>query len=87
MQDCHITLRVRELIYNKFRELGAPSDIDPHESLLIQDGHFCGRRFTYDGMQAIWFFEDNEVKVYGRDGSVSEVFNVTDDTVAQPRVA
>ncbi len=41
--------------------------------MLIRDGFFCGRRFVSDGLEAVWFIEENEVKFYDRDGKVVQV--------------
>ena len=33
------------------------------ESMLIRDGFFCGRRFKHDSIDAVWFLEENELKI------------------------
>ncbi len=82
------TLRVRQLVYEAFREMGVGDPIEPHESMLIQGGYFCGRRFICGDFQAVWFFEDNQVKVYSADGGVWKVFDlVASDVMVQSRVA
>ena len=43
------------------------------ESILIRDGFFCGRRFQLGKFRAVWFIEEDQVKIYGADGSLVEV--------------
>jgi hypothetical protein len=63
-------LEIRRLVEQTFRGLGADPDSTLLESILVRDGYYCGRRFDCDGMQAVWFAEENEIKFYGRDGRV-----------------
>lgn len=63
-------LEIRALVEQTFLGLGAAPDSTPLESILVRDGYYCGRRFDCDGMQAVWFAEENEIKFYGRDGRV-----------------
>lgn len=52
---------------------GVPSDAAMHETILIRGGFYCGRRFLCDGMQVVWFIEENQLKVFGRGGELNEV--------------
>jgi hypothetical protein len=36
---------------------------------------YCGRRFQADGLQAIWFIEEDQLKIYAKDGSVARVLS------------
>jgi len=77
---------VRQQIRGTFAQLGASPDREIEETILIRDGFYCGRRFECDGLHAIWFVEENEVKYYGRDGSVWQVGEAR-PTVVHSRVA
>lgn len=33
------------------------------ECMLIRDGFFCGRRFAHDSIDAVWFVEEDELKI------------------------
>src|SRR6056297_524232 len=37
------------------------------ESVLIRDGFFCGRRMETDAYRAVWFIEEDELKIHQRD--------------------
>lgn len=48
-------------------ELGKPLS----EAMLIRDGFFCGRRFRFQLYHAVWFLEEDEVKILSSDGTVA----------------
>lgn len=66
------TEKVRGLIRETFGRLGVAAD-DVRETILIRDGYYCGRRYECDGLQAIWFIEENQLKFHSQDGRVLEV--------------
>lgn len=35
------------------------------ESILIRKGFYCGRRLDAGGFEAVWFFEEDQLKIYG----------------------
>jgi hypothetical protein len=69
MDSACLVEQIRTLIRDIFAELGGVPDIVPRESVLIRDGYFCGRRFESDGLQAVWFAEEGEIKFYDRSGA------------------
>lgn len=69
--------QVRDLIRDKFQVMGVAEESQFTESILIQDGYYCGRRFCRDGVQAIWFVEEGQIKFYCREGTVVEVCSPT----------
>ena len=50
------------------------------ESILIRDGYYCGRRFRLGELEAIWFVDEDQLKVYD-EGSLVRVI----DSVSQPQ--
>lgn len=46
---------------------GASQPAIVREAILIRNEFYCGRRFHTDTHQAIWFIEEDELKIY-RDG-------------------
>ena len=78
--------QIRRLVRDSFQQLGAKVDLDPRETVLIQDGYYCGRRFDCDGLRAVWFAEENELKLYDHDGNVSSSY-LPEDTEKRTRVA
>jgi hypothetical protein len=65
--------QIRALICRTFAELGGTADRMPRETVLIRDGYFCGRRFEADGLHAVWFTEEHEIKFYNRGGAMVRV--------------
>ena len=86
MDQVQVLAQVRTIIREKLNQLGSLADSVPGEAILIRDGFFCGRRFYSDGLEAVWFIEENQVKFYDRDGGILEVLGLTTDslTTASP---
>jgi hypothetical protein len=61
---------VRKLIADHFAALGRDLSDGLHETILIRQGYYCGRRFSLNGCQAIWFIEEKEIKFYDQQGGV-----------------
>jgi len=76
--------RIRSLIRQTFVELGGLADQLPRETMLIRNGFFCGRRFDIDGLQAVWFTEEDEIKFFGRSGSLARVIALEPESVGRP---
>ncbi len=68
-----VTERIRRLIDQTFVQLGAAASAEPCETILIHDGHYCGRRFSRGDLEAVWFAEENEIKFYGPGGKLVRV--------------
>jgi hypothetical protein len=75
MHHAQLTDLVRRQVTNAFADLGAASGA-LRETILIRDGGYCGRRFESDEAAAVWFVEENQLKVYRADGSVASVVPV-----------
>ncbi len=70
-----MTERVRRFVSQALAQLGQADAGEMRESILIRDGYYCGRRFETDAGAAIWFVEENQVKVYRADGSMTQVLD------------
>lgn len=73
MHHAELTEFVRRRIALVFAELGDSSAGDLRESILIRDGSYCGRRFEANCGHAIWFVEENELKLYDQSGAIIRV--------------
>lgn len=40
------------------------------ESMLIRDEYFCGRKFRMANHTAIWFIEEDQLKIYAKSGEL-----------------
>jgi hypothetical protein len=75
MQHAEALEAVRRAVRNHFLELGADVDLQLNEHILVRHDAYCGRRFFADGLQAIWFVEEDQVKIHARDGTVVQVMS------------
>jgi len=86
MAHAQLISTVRSLVASAFAELGVSEAEAPRETLLVCGGTYCGRRFKTEEAQAVWFFEENEVKIYAADGRIARVLQL--ESSGQPtRVA
>ena len=73
MRQFRLTDSVRQQVAEVFAEIGMPAACEVRETILIRDGGYCGRRFETEEASAIWFVEENQIKVYQADGSLVRV--------------
>jgi hypothetical protein len=73
MRHFRLTDSVRQQVAEVFAEMGMLATCEVRETILIRDGGYCGRRFETDEASAIWFVEENQIKVYQADGSLVRV--------------
>jgi hypothetical protein len=86
MQHSQLTESVRQLVGQAFAELGSQSP-DWRETILIRDGSYCGRRFEGDAGAAIWFVEEDQIKIYRQDGAVARVISPVEPLSLPSRAA
>ncbi|MCA9268797.1 MAG: hypothetical protein KDA41_10020 [Planctomycetales bacterium] len=78
---------IRRRVRDRMRQFGAREDAEFSETLLVRNGCYCGRRFHMDGLSAVWFVEEDELKIYGPQGSLLESSAHGDPTGPQRQVA
>ncbi|MEM8670796.1 MAG: hypothetical protein AAGG48_24930 [Planctomycetota bacterium] len=44
------------------------------ESILVRNDFFCGRQFHSEAHRAVWFIEEDQLKIYDQDRRVVAVF-------------
>ncbi len=71
--------RTRAFVEQAFQQLDRYTTLPLREAALIRDGHYCGHRFTSRELSAVWFFEEDEVKIYGSDRQLIQVVSTTVD--------
>ncbi len=71
------TERTRQIIHDSLQHHGADQGIVARETLLIKAGNYCGHRIKQGDFHAVWFVEEDEVKIYGSEGLL-ETFCPTD---------
>lgn len=69
MSHLELLTQVRQTVQQAFEDLGMHS-AEISETILIRGGNYCGRRFQTTQGHAIWFIEENQIKIYLPDGGV-----------------
>ena len=64
--------RTRQYVLQIFAEMNS-KDTSLCETVLVRDGVYCGHRFSCDDFSAVWFFEENQIKVYDHDRKLLRV--------------
>ena len=78
MQHTEKLDRVRRWVHDTFRKRGTPEDERPIETILVREGYYCGRRFACASLRAVWFVEEDMVKVFGPQGEFLEATRVSE---------
>lgn len=64
--------KLRDYVRSNLSAMGA--DLEAfQETILIRNGHYCGRRFRAGAFEAVWFSDENELKFYAPEGGVARV--------------
>jgi hypothetical protein len=74
MPHAQMIVAVRQLVAGALTCVGGDDSI--RESILIRDGLYCGRRFETSAGYAIWFVEENQVKIFESAGRVIDVLHL-----------
>jgi hypothetical protein len=69
---------IRQLIQQQFAELSPTCGPIREETLLIRDGQYCGHRYQSEELTAVWFLEEDQIKVYDRNGRFTAVIRPSD---------
>lgn len=75
MPHAELTQHVRHLVAEAFARANMPQPTEFSESILIKAGNYCGRRFVGSGGHAIWFVEENQLKLYNAEGKLTQVIS------------
>ena len=77
--------RIRHGIRLAMARLGCDTPAIEQETILVQDGHYCGRRFRGLTIEAVWFQEAEQIKFYDAGGALLEVFSTEQIIQLNPR--
>lgn len=76
---------IRKLVESTLKDAIGESATITGETLLIRAGHYCGHRYLSQHANAIWFREEQQIKVYNEAGHVVRVVSTMESLV--PRTA
>lgn len=86
MAPIDFTANVRNRVHQLFAELRFGVG-ECRETILIRNGSYCGRRFDVEAGSAIWFVEEDQLKLINADGRVVRVVDRATDAVRELRSA
>ena len=66
-----------ETILAVFDELGADPASPIAESVLVRDGFLVGRRYQRQGIRIVWFFDADQLTVWGADDKLVRVLSLS----------
>lgn len=70
--------RVRQAISDQLSQISAQEVEAIHETILIRNGLFCGRKFQWSGYEVVWFLEEDQIKFYGPCGNLLTTTQVSE---------
>lgn len=83
MSDITRLERVRCLVRESFARSGGSSVALSEETYLLRDGCYCGHRFETEGWRAVWFVEEDELKIYSPEGQLVDRIPVREFELAR----
>lgn len=69
---------VRRCLDRWFETQHHDEDIDIRDAVLIRNGFYAGRRFELGQYRAVWFMEEDELKIQDSTGAVVAKFNAAE---------
>ena len=61
---------MRSAVATQLQQFGVKQPAEMHETLLIRNGLFCGRKFQSEGHLVVWFIEEDEIKFFSPCGEL-----------------
>jgi hypothetical protein len=74
---------IRNLVRRTLEELGLADAAPTGESLLTLGGYYVGREFRFAGVRAVWMASQGQVRIYGDDGEVLRVVEISEPQEAK----
>ncbi len=62
--------KIRHAIAEQLTRFGLQRVESLHETMLIRDGLFCGRKFQAENFVVVWFIEEDEIKFFSPSGEL-----------------
>ena len=75
MQNSAPVERIRQAIAWQLGSLGVRDTSGLHETILIHNGLFCGRKFQCEEYEVVWFLEEDEIKFFSPCGDLLKSSN------------
>ncbi|MHB1036285.1 MAG: hypothetical protein ACYC35_17625 [Pirellulales bacterium] len=70
------TQTVRQLVLATLAQLGLSQAMPYGEIILLRDRQYAGRRFDFEGVQAVWSIPKGTVEFFAEDGRLLQTVQV-----------
>jgi len=70
--------KTRRAIAWQLSRLGVRNPDSMHETILIHNGLFCGRKFHCEEYEVVWFLEEDEIKFFSPVGELLKLSTAVD---------
>ena len=87
MSHASVVEHVRRLVAETFERLDAPSPTQFSETILLQKGHYNGRRFTCDSLEAVWLAREEKIEFRDADAKLLHTSAITEPAEGDRRKA
>lgn len=77
--------RARQFVESAFARMGVSAPLS--ETAMIAEGVYCGHRFSSGNLSAVWFFEEDQIKIFGANRQLLCVESLRDDDQPLRRAA
>lgn len=67
---------IRQIVIDAASELGVSDAVISKTVILVRDGHYVGRSFLFDGIQAVWLIDEDVICFRADDGSLLKTVDV-----------
>jgi hypothetical protein len=75
----HPSGSIEHIVLQAMGELGFANPLVRGQTFLLRDRQVVGRRFCFEGVEAVWLTAEGQVKFYGDGGRLPRVVDVGDE--------
>ena len=69
-------ISIRESVAKAVGEFRSDPPAGRGEAILCRDGYLVGHQFNFDGVHAVWFVDDDEIKINDEQGEILQVLKL-----------
>ena len=67
---------IRDLVLQVVGELGLANPVPHGQTILLRNRLVVGQRFNFDGVSAVWFADEGQIKFHDGQGRLLRVLDV-----------
>lgn len=75
------TMTIRDTVIDAASKLGLSEPTVTKTVVLTHGGYFVGRRFLFDGFQAVWLMAEGVIRFFADDGALLETVEVGQSSI------